>query len=313
MGDKYLAELVFCSENPMSQLTQTTPKTSGVFFEDALTQVTGKKQRLNGHQANRPLALRHDSKTGFKPVVLVRSAVPRMKARNQLKKVAASPKKIREVFAPIYEAVQLITEDAKARMRRPVGVMLRFTLTTDSSPATVMQRMAERFTRGGTLAKPGYVWVREVRAKDYQGLACAYDHYHAVLLLDQSHYWLPTLIKALEALQARGHLESWHISRDAKGLKVHDLSSAEGSQGFFWHASYLAKVETKQHCFGRRLYGRSQCKAADKLPLPVPKRAKARPVRTEEDRAIEAASRQRKKDYLQRCALMLASIKQEQG
>ncbi|MCX7208350.1 MAG: hypothetical protein NT086_20680 [Proteobacteria bacterium] len=237
-----------------------------------------------------------------------------MKDRNEVKKVACSAKKIREVFIPIYDALQIVSLDAIARMSRPVGVMIRFTLTTDGSPAKVMQRIIERFTRASQHpSKPAYVWVREIREHDYEGNACQYDHYHAVLIIDRSSHWLPTLSHSLSALQGRGQIEGWHISRDKQGLKVHDILLADGLQAFEWHYSYIAKVDTKLHCAGRRIFGRSQVSAAAATSFkPVPKRSKVMQVRTEDDKAIEAASRQRRTDYLKRASAMLAERNQTQ-
>lgn len=302
------------AQNQMPQLTQNTPKVSGVFFDNTSTQLTHENKTFIEPQPAPLLASRASDKTGFKPSLFTSSCSIRMKDRNEVKKVACSAKKIREVFIPIYDALQIVSLDAIARMSRPVGVMIRFTLTTDGSPAKVMQRIIERFTRASQHpSKPAYVWVREIREHDYEGNACQYDHYHAVLIIDRSSHWLPTLSHSLSALQGRGQIEGWHISRDKQGLKVHDILLADGLQAFEWHYSYIAKVDTKLHCAGRRIFGRSQVSAAAATSFkPVPKRSKVMQVRTEDDKAIEAASRQRRTDYLKRASAMLAERNQTQ-
>jgi hypothetical protein len=313
MADKNLNDGAFCTANEMPQFTQKAAKTSAVFFEPLPTQLTHENETFTARQPNSHAAFNRSLKTGYIPAVFAPSKSPRMKERNEVIKVACSARKSREVFTPIYEAVQRVTAGALAQMNRPVGVMVRFTLVTDSSPAKALQRVVERFTRASqNPSKPAYVWAREVREHDYEGNACQYDHYHSVLIIDRSSHWLATLRKALEALQTRGHIESFHISHDKQGLKVHDLSTTDGLQAFYWHASYLAKTDTKLHCTGRRIFGRSQVSAATSFK-PTPKRPKLMQIRTADDKAIEATSRQRRANYLKRARAMLDERNQVQA
>lgn len=312
MAVKSLDDGAFFTENEMPQVAPKTPDGLGVFFEPSVSQLAHENETFTARQPNSHAALNRSSKTGYIPAVFAPSKSPRMKERNEVIKVACSARKSRPVFTPIYEAVQKVTAGALAQMSRPVGVMVRFTLVTDSSPANVLHSVVKRFTRASqSPSKPAYVWAREVREHDYEGNACQYDHYHAVLIIDRSGHWLATLRKALEALQTRGHIESFHISRDKQGLKVHDLSTADGLQAFEWHYSYLAKVNTKLHCAGRRLFGRSQVSAATSFK-PTPKRPKLMQIRTADDKAIEAASRQLRADYLKRARAMLGERQQNQ-
>ncbi|MBM5573034.1 hypothetical protein [Deefgea sp. CFH1-16] len=135
-----------------------------------------------------------------------------------------------------------------------------------------MKTLSGRMLRKG--ARMHYVWCHEIRSHDYEGVECDYEHYHVICILDKSVHTLAKFYAICTDLQKTGWLDSFHLSKDAGSTKVHDLKTVEGYQEAKWHASYIAKVETKIPTHGRRLYGRSKINHHDLMPLPTKHRLK---------------------------------------
>lgn len=245
-----------------------------------MTQLACQTQNVKSIYPKRSKGLHSPSKQGFKPSGLALGLAcdtpdpksPRMQVRNEITEVASSAKKFRQVYQPIWQAIEQIFNEGLATCKRPIAIVVRVTTLNNESISKVMKTFAERMQRKG--ARMHYVWCREIRSHDYEGVACDYEHYHVICILDKSVHTLAKFYAICTDLQRAGWLDSFHLSKDAGSIKVHDLKTVEGYQEAKWHASYIAKVETKVPTPGRRLYSHSKINHHDLMPLPTKHRLK---------------------------------------